>query len=167
MKQLVLALLLTSAVFVMTSRIGFFGYRSYTVLTGSMRPSIPPGSIVIVHPKSSYQVGDVITFGANGTVVTHRIQSATKRMQFVTKGDSNRYSDTHAVSWKDIVGSVKTVIPYVGYLTQFARTLPGFIGLVIAPSVILIALEFRTIYMELRRSIERNYEEKYSTALPE
>ncbi len=54
------------------------GARPYVVLTGSMRPGMPPGTLVVVRPVDprSIGVGDVITYQvASGEpdVVTHRV----------------------------------------------------------------------------------------------
>ena len=55
----------------------FFGINSYTVLTGSMEPSIPVGSLVCAKATEpdTLAVGDVIVFydGINSIPVTHRV----------------------------------------------------------------------------------------------
>ena len=44
--------------------ISMTGWKALSVPTGSMRPAIPPGSLVLVHRVSisSLKVGDVITY---------------------------------------------------------------------------------------------------------
>src|SRR3546814_8282824 len=54
------------------------GSTSLTVLTGSMSPAIPPGSIVLVKPTdpSTIEAGEVITYQAEpgkAAYVTHRV----------------------------------------------------------------------------------------------
>ena len=54
------------------------GATPYGVLTGSMRPELPPGSLVIVRPTAAADigVGDVITYqleSGRPEVVTHRV----------------------------------------------------------------------------------------------
>ena len=57
------------------------GASTYTVLTGSMRPALPVGTVVVVRPTPVEQiaVGEVVTFlahdpGTSATrVVTHRV----------------------------------------------------------------------------------------------
>src|SRR5690349_15135581 len=56
------------------------GATPYVIETGSMRPSMPPGSLVISKPIDPVDVaaGDVITFqlkSGESTVVTHRVIS--------------------------------------------------------------------------------------------
>lgn len=70
------------------------GYTPFAVLSGSMEPAYPVGSLIYVQPveASSLRVGDAVTFVANdqGTVATHRVidvdgDSALLR----TQGDAN------------------------------------------------------------------------------
>ena len=52
------------------------GYRYYIVTSGSMRPSIEPGAVVLIKkvPFEDLKVGDTITFSYDGTSnVTHQI----------------------------------------------------------------------------------------------
>ena len=55
-----------------------FGYRYYTVLTGSMSPSYEVGDVVFVHIEKSDNIkeGDVITFNPSNdseAYLTHRV----------------------------------------------------------------------------------------------
>lgn len=79
-----------------------FGYEMLTVLSGSMEPGIPTGSVIGVKPvedTASLQVGDVITFKANASsdmLITHRIievQGEGNSLQFITRGDNNDARD--------------------------------------------------------------------------
>lgn len=51
------------------------GYRHVNVLTGSMGPTIPAGSLIIVKdmPYSSIKEGDAVRFKSGGSTVTHRV----------------------------------------------------------------------------------------------
>ena len=50
-----------------------FGYMPYVVLSGSMEPVYPVGSLIYVAPvdANSLEPGDAITFDRNDAVVTH------------------------------------------------------------------------------------------------
>ncbi|MFL6025080.1 MAG: hypothetical protein ACJ72O_17190, partial [Marmoricola sp.] len=55
------------------------GATSYTILTGSMRPHMPPGTLVVVKPDKPDQVrvGDVLTYqieSGKKAVATHRVE---------------------------------------------------------------------------------------------
>ena len=76
-----------------------FGYEIYTVISGSMEPAIPTGSLVYVKyiQPEEIQTEDVIAFygtDADGSIVTHRVVSNSAAMgNFITKGDANSDND--------------------------------------------------------------------------
>ena len=51
----------------------FMGYQSYNIMSGSMEPDIPVGSLVYVKPIAPEDIveGDVIAFSSNDSVVVH------------------------------------------------------------------------------------------------
>jgi signal peptidase len=93
--------------------------------TGSMRPTIYPGSLVVVQQMSSpgqVHVGDIIEFSPswfNGSVV-HRVVAVTESSQggviFTTKGDNNTSPDPLPVSFSKVTGRVVLIVPYLGFL---------------------------------------------------
>ena len=99
-------------------------YRTMTVLTASMRPTYPPGSVVLVRPTAvtDLEVGDVITYPIpidDRRVVTHRIVEiveAGDRPVVRTQGDANNAPDPWlarlegGVTWR-VAGS----LPLLGY----------------------------------------------------
>ena len=73
-----LAAVAAIALAVVVPRLG--GATPYTVLTGSMRPGMPPGTLVVVRPIEPDQIatGMVVTYqlrSGDPTVVTHRVLS--------------------------------------------------------------------------------------------
>ena len=79
-----------------------FGYRTATMLTGSMAPGINPGDVVVSVPKPADQVavGDIISYHIpvqDHRVETHRVikvtHDANGRLAVVTKGDANNGAD--------------------------------------------------------------------------
>lgn len=104
------------------------GATPYTILTGSMRPSLPPGTLVAVKPKpvDELKVGDVVTYqlkSGEPTVVTHRItQIGTNlkgEMSFTTKGDANNVADANPVQPEQIRGELLYAVPKLGYVNNF------------------------------------------------
>ncbi len=148
---LVIALVVVGGVLVMASTLGIFGIRALVVLSGSMEPSVPAKSIVLLMPKQSYGLNDIITFkhsGREDVLVTHRIVSYRKigdEMVYTTKGDANEDPDGETVGTGSIVGSVFLTIPYIGSVITFAQTIPGFIALIIVPACIIVYHEFVTL----------------------
>lgn len=110
---------------VLIPRIG--GATPYVVLTGSMRPQLAPGSLVVVKPVAASElgIGDVITYqlrSGEATVVTHRIIAMTNDRDgeplFRTKGDANNAADPKWVRPVQVKGERWYSIKYLGYLTS-------------------------------------------------
>ena len=100
------------------------GGMAYTILTGSMRPGMPPGTLVVVRPTpvSHIRVGDVVTYQARSgdpTVVTHRVKSVGVALdggyRFVMQGDANDTPDVNPVIAKQIRGVRWYSVPYLAY----------------------------------------------------
>ena len=124
------------------------GWRPYTVLTGSMRPNIQPGDVVMDRPMkiSDADVGDVITFSdpsRNGVLVTHRIRSITRgpvQTDVETRGDANNASERWTIKTTDPVGRVVYVIPKVGFVANTIRRHPAGILLLVVVPVLLVGV---------------------------
>lgn len=96
------------------------GLQTFSVVSGSMAPIIPTGSLIYVKEVSidDVKINDVITFyGKQGSIVTHRIQQIDKD-GIVTKGDANEDIDLMKVRKSQLIGKVLFSIPLLGYLTQ-------------------------------------------------
>ncbi|HRN29682.1 MAG TPA: signal peptidase I, partial [Terrimesophilobacter sp.] len=103
------------------------GSTPMTVLTRSMEPTYPPGTLVIVKPVQTedIRIGDAITYQiASGQpeVVTHRvvsiISSSDGERRFITQGDNNAVPDAVAVRGVQIRGAVWYAIPWIGYVNN-------------------------------------------------
>jgi len=130
-------------IFIITSNFSVFsGYRSFMVQSGSMEPAIMTGDIIVIHPQANYMINDVITFiGSDNRTITHRIaeiREASEKRLFSTKGDANRSQDEDLIKQSQITGKVVLVIPKLGYLVAFSKSLPGLIILAIFPAVFFI-----------------------------
>lgn len=150
----------------LTSRTSaIFGVRSYTVMTGSMRPTLPVGSMVFTYPQATYNIGDIITFNRGNITITHRIieKSGTT---FVTKGDANNASDAQKVVLKDIVGKDVAIVPFIGRIAGFIKTPLGFGLLLGLPTLLFIFFEALQIKKEWERIIEKRIMEKMKNQTP-
>lgn len=105
------------------------GWVPLTVLSGSMEPTIPTGSQVVVQPVETLEeaaqltTGDVITFMPHPddpTLVTHRVVGvalgADGEPSFTTQGDNNSAPDEESVTAVQLRGVVQYHVPYAGYL---------------------------------------------------
>lgn len=101
------------------------GATPYTVLTGSMTPAYPPGTLVVVRPVDIDEVrtGDVVTFQLHSgrrTVATHRVigigWTGAGEKVLTTRGDANEVADTTPVREVQLRGEVWYSLPWVGHL---------------------------------------------------
>ena len=116
------------------------GFRSYTVLSGSMEPKFYPGDLVVSLHKNRANIkeGDIITFRDDEEIVTHRIIDKTQE-GYITKGDNNNAADSFAVSNDNIIGKVLFDIPNAGYIIQFlAKPMVIAIELMLGAIIILL-----------------------------
>lgn len=105
------------------------GYKPVVVLSGSMEPTYPVGSVIYYKhaPFEAIQQGDAITFHAGeGALVTHRVAKKNElAATFVTKGDANETEDPNEVSYQQVAGKVGRIcIPMAGYFVAYGKQLP-------------------------------------------
>lgn len=138
--------------------------RSYVVLTGSMSPTIPQGSIIYTKNASNYEKGDVIAFKTKeGQVVTHRIVEVQKN-GYKTKGDANNSADKSLVSPKDILGGQIFSLPYAGKFILFLKTMPGFLLFIILPGTLFILFEIWNIKIHMEEEIQKKLVKQLQSA---
>ena len=123
------------------------GATPYAVLTGSMRPAMPPGTLVVVRPvdPGDIRTGSVITFMPtenDPAVVTHRVVGvgfdATGKPTFRTKGDANDAPDPAPVHGYQVVGERWYFVPYLGYLTDLFTGRQRTVGIVVVTGGLLL-----------------------------
>lgn len=132
-----------------------FDFRSYIVLTGSMEPELPVGSMVYTQPKPSYGVGDVITFtDKEDRTVTHRI-TAVKGDAYETRGDANTKEDADLVPKDKVVGSVFMHVPYIGKYIDFLKAPQNFVLFIVLPALLFVGIEFWNIRNEIVKETEK------------
>ena len=110
------------------------GLRTYVVLSGSMEPAYPTGSLIYVKEVDVHQLKekDVITFMIDeDTIATHRIievlvdEEDSSVVRFRTQGDANDSPDGSLVHYKIVIGSPIFCVPYLGYVANFIQNPPG------------------------------------------
>lgn len=123
---IVIAIVFIFMVISILSNLGLLGYKFYDVLTGSMSPTINPGSLIIVKEIDDSEVkeGDVITFKGTSTsnLTTHRVVEVIEKdnnIKFQTKGDANDVLDPMLVDGNLLVGKVVFNVPYMGKVMSF------------------------------------------------
>lgn len=134
------------------------GWKALSIPTASMRPTISPGSLVLVHrvPVSSLRVGDVITYTNPRdikTTITHRIIKTYmidgRIPGFVTKGDANPTADM-SIAAGSVVGKVEMHAPHLGSLLMGGKTWVSIGLLVYLPALLLMIEEIQRLSEYLR-----------------
>ncbi len=102
------------------------GGSAMTVLTQSMEPHLPPGTLVVIKPTpvDEIAVGDVITYqirSGEPAVVSHRVISKTYadgELTFITQGDNNPGVDPEPVQPVQIRGTLWYSLPLLGWVNS-------------------------------------------------
>ena len=111
------------------------GYEVFDVISGSMEPAIPMGSVIYVRSAEpeDVQVDDVIAFMDDGSVVAHRVvANRTSMGEFVTKGDANNTEDLFPVPYDALLGVVALHVPMAGAAMSLYSSPIGKMYLVMA-----------------------------------
>ncbi|MBQ3428253.1 MAG: signal peptidase I [Mogibacterium sp.] len=118
------------------------GYDGYVVVSGSMEPNIPVGSIVYSEKTDPalLRTGDVIVFvdELRGTTpITHRVVSNNPFTgTIITKGDANENQDVNPVTYDSVIGKVVNHVPRIGFT---AAMFTSKLGKLIAALILLEA----------------------------
>jgi signal peptidase len=103
-----------------------------TVLTRSMEPAVPAGTLLIARPiehgqVNEIRVGDIISFlpqGSDRTLITHRVIRVTQLdhggVIFTTQGDANRYIDAPVRDFQ-VRAKLWYSIPGIGWLNDLGN----------------------------------------------
>lgn len=141
--------LLTLAFLVAAATVALFHLQLNPVLTGSMRPGIQPGDLVVTIPVEveDLQAGDVISFFPPGatTAVIHRLVSLDRREDgtwITSQGDANPVADPWGevrlrgtTAWRHVA-----TVPLVGFIPMSLQGIRGSMlmvaGLVVGAVVV-------------------------------
>lgn len=106
-----------------------FPYRCYTILTDSMVPTIPVGSLVIsksLQPDEDPALDSIITFQAKyygeDIVLTHYLREIVAEngaLRYRTQAEGVQEYDNYITTRDDLLGTYVFHIPYIGKLAQF------------------------------------------------
>ena len=135
---------------------GKYGNSISSIVTSSMAPTIPPGSLIFSKPKSTYEVGDIISYSemtpegvATGKILTHRVLARSSQGRLITKGDANGNPDPTQIADRQVLGRVIRIIPVLGYVEFLLTTVPGFLVLVAFPAFMVVRGELKTLKREV------------------
>ena len=152
-----------------------FGYRLFTVATGSMAGVYDINDVIAVknYDVLKLKVGDDIAYrgsrgGLEGKLITHRIIRISETDHgrvYVTRGVNAPTEDPSIESYQ-ILGKVVGVVPIISVLNHVIKSQLGFFALVFCPLVIVIVLEVLQTITDIRlekeeiREINHNDDEE-------
>ena len=127
------------------------GYQTYNIMSGSMEPEIPVGSMIYVETIEPAQIktGDVIVFRQGESVVAHRVvENRVVSGEFVTKGDANEAEDFSTVPYHALLGRVKRHVVNLG---DFMMLYTSAVGKFYVLAFALCGVLFNVLAGRLRR----------------
>lgn len=167
-KTFIVSFLVIYLLFVIIQRVtnnsSIFGYRMFTVATGSMEPVYNVNDVILVKDTdpSTLKVGDDIAYLGNrdavkGLVVTHRIIRIEtlddNKVHYTLKGVNNKYEDP-SITENQILGKVLGKVYVVNFINHVVKNIYGFFFLVFCPLVLVIFLEIADTIIEAK--VEKN-----------
>jgi signal peptidase I len=130
------------------------GFRSLTVMSGSMEPAVTTGDVVVnemIRPLAA-RPGDVVSFrdpDGGHRMITHRlrrIQAVGTTVELETKGDANNAVERWAMPAGGRIGRVIYRVPKLGYLLIWAGSPYGRLALIALPTLVLGALALLALW---------------------
>lgn len=130
------------------------GYRFYTILTGSMEPTIPTNSLALVKvvPKDEkIKPGTIVTFRANRLgdeiTLTHYLRKIEKdetgKDRYYTQAEGTDHFDDYTTYRKDILGTYVFHVPYLGKLGLFMKSRYAFMMFLAVGVILLFSRVFK------------------------
>lgn len=128
-----ISLLSISVIMVKSAKEGkqptIMGHKFFTVLTGSMEPTIRVGDLIIAKETNPQDIkpGDIITFGSlnSDNITTHRVKEVlneNNEIKYITQGDANNIKDPSPIESKVLVGKVVKWIPKAGAIMAWMKS---------------------------------------------
>lgn len=160
--------------------VNLFGYSLFRVVTGSMEPTIPVGSLLVCRQvgMEAIQVEDIVCFRAQesaifGQMVTHRVTgiftAADGGLLFETRGDANLAADGFLVSQTNFVGKViwhTGASSMLSSVFAFFSNKIGFLACIIIPILLLGGLLMKDCVSNIRMELQKAMDELEREANP-
>ena len=149
------------------------GFILFRVVTGSMEPTIPVGTLLVSQQVDigSVELQDIVCFHTKdtqiyGSVVTHRVvdllTGADGSILLETKGDANPVADGYLVGQENFIGKVVWYSGGDNVLAtafSFLTDKVGFLGCIVFPSLILATFVLRSCVSNIQEELRRAREE--------
>jgi signal peptidase len=130
------------------------GFEPLVERSGSMRPLLAPGDLLISQTVSPAQLhaGDVVSFvdpTRHDELVTHRvvsIQRTGQELKFVTRGDANAAPESWTAASTGHLRRMVAHVPLLGYASAWLSWQPLRLALIYLASASLAVLALRRIW---------------------
>ena len=141
------------------------GIYIFNIVSESMEPTLDINDVVVVQKcePSQLQIGDIITFQQNESIISHRIINITKEkgnLKFQTKGDNNKIPDANLLESEQVYGKVIFTIRKIGKVVNYIQNARGFINIVIFAVIVYILVSLRDKQKNNRKRKRKKYEIK-------
>lgn len=174
---LVIAVVICFSVIIQVTTNGyvtFGGYSLFRVVTGSMEPELPVGSLLVCKemPIEQIQLSDIVCFRSInpkmlGKVITHRViaihTNDNGSLMLETKGDANLTADSEFVTQSNLIGKVNHSAKDDNFLASVVDVMTdkiGFLVLILLPTLLISGFTLRSCMMNMRRDINQALEEE-------
>ena len=169
---LVLAVVLAMVVCIQVLTRGYVtiaGNSLFRVVTGSMEPTMPVGSILICRdtPIDDIREGDIVCFRSMGSagvgkIITHRVvavlQNGDGETLLETWGDANLSADGNYVQADNLIGRVVWYAGQESKVLTFITSRFGFLSCIAIPillvSTLILSESVRSIHKDLQEAME-------------
>lgn len=144
-------------------------WQATVVVSGSMRPGINVGDILIAQPlkpgsndSPEVKIGTVTLAhdpAKPGSVVTHRVVSIRPNGTIITRGDANKTNDSTPVPKANVIGVERILVPYIGIPVQYMRAgdpVPAILFVVVTGGALMI------VFSERRRNAGKTEQQPYT-----
>lgn len=149
------------------------GISFFRIVTGSMEPEIPVGSIIICKETEIelIQTDDIVCFRSLnpmilGETVTHRVVDINENSEgdrlLITRGDANLSADPEYVTRGNLIGKVTYYAKDKNVMASFVNILTdkiGFMVLILIPTLMIAGFILRSCMMNIREELEKITEE--------
>lgn len=104
-----------------------FGFKIFTIISGSMEPTIKIGDVIIVKnvkTENDIKVDDIIAYSEQKSIITHRvieIKETDGRKAYVTQGDNNNAADEETIGFGRLEGVMVAILPKLGKVFSYAH----------------------------------------------
>lgn len=150
------------------------GYAVMTVLTGSMHPTLPIDTLLVMGPvdTNELEVNDIITFiRPNNRVITHRIVDIRENFNsngdraFITKGDAVATNDPDPVMAYNVIGEIIWYNYPMGRVIVFVQE---HILMIVIVGVMIVSLVFvvKKFFLVPATDDDESDDEDSSVAVP-